>query len=99
MVMANNEGTAPSVPEAPEDKELKEIYQEYLQKCCEVGQITYNLDQLHSQRLELEKTLDVTQRAVKNAAQKHRDLQKSKLAKLKPTTETAKLEMNGEAKH
>lgn len=68
----------------PEDKELQTIYQDYLQKCCEVGQIRYNLDQLHSQQLELEKKLEVTERAVKSAAHKHQELQKAKFQKLKP---------------
>lgn len=71
-------------PLTPEDQELQKIYQEYLQKCCEVGQIMYNLDQLDGQRVELEKKLEVTERAARSAAHKHRDLQSAKFSKLKP---------------
>lgn len=82
----------------PEDKEMEKIYQDYLQKCCEVGQIRYNLEQLHGQQLELEKNLEVTERAVKSAAHKHRELQKQKFSKLKPAEEP-KLELNDKAAH
>lgn len=72
-----------AAPQTPDDIELQKIYQEFLQKCCEVGQIRYNLDQLNSQRLELEKTLELAERAAKSAANKHRELQKVKFSKLK----------------
>lgn len=83
-----------TVPEMPEDAKLKELYQLYLQKCCEVGQLRYNLDQLNSQRLEMEKTLEVTERETRKAAQDHRELQKAKFKKLKPVAapEAPKLE-------
>ncbi len=81
---------------APEDEELTKIYQEYLQKCCEVGQIRFNLDQLDSQKREMEKNLEVTERAVKSAASRHRELQQKKFSKLK-TKEDPKLELNGVA--
>lgn len=82
------------VPVLPEDKELQKLYQDYLQKCCEVGQIEYQLEQLNSQRLEIEKNLDVTQRQRNKAANDHRDLQKVKYSKLKPATPPEpKLEM------
>lgn len=74
-------------PVVPEDKELHSLYQEYLQKCCEVGQLRYNLDQLDSQKREMEKNLEVTERGVRNSAQKHRELQKQHFSKLKPTEE------------
>lgn len=82
-----------TAPEMPEDAKLKELYQLYLQKCCEAGQIRYNLKQLNSQQLEMEKNLEVTERAVSKAAQDHRELQKSKISKLKPVpNEPEKLE-------
>lgn len=71
-------------PLLPEDQELQKIYQEYLQKCCEAGQIRYNLTQLDGQQRELEKNLEVTERAVAGAAHKHRELQKVKFSKIKP---------------
>lgn len=85
-------------PVVPEDKELQSLYQEYLQKCCEVGQLRYNLDQLDSQKREMEKNLEVTERAVKGAAQKHRELQKQHFSKLK-TVEDSKLELKEEKAH
>lgn len=88
-------GTTPNVQTAPEDKELNEMYQTYMQKCCEVGQIEYNLRQLDGQRRDLEKQLEVTQKAVDSASAKHRELQKQKYAKMQPTKVVEpKLEMN-----
>jgi uncharacterized membrane-anchored protein YhcB (DUF1043 family) len=72
--------------------EAQKLWQDYLQKCCEVGQIRHQLDQLDSQRKEIEKNLDVTERKVKSVAQQHRDLQKSLAAKVQmpdAKTETA----------
>lgn len=96
MALATDEGIDP--PKTPtEDADLQKVYQEYLQKCCEVGQITYNLDQLSSQQRELEKNLEITERAVKNSATKHRELQKAKFSKLKPVEEP-KIQLTEEAK-
>lgn len=82
---------------APEDAELQKLYQEYLQKCCEVGQIQYQLDQLDGQKREIEKQLEVTQRARNKAANSHRDLQKAKFSKLKAVpNEEAKLDLKPE---
>lgn len=85
--------TTPTV--LPEDDKLKQLYQDYLQKCCEVGQIEYQLDQLESQRKEIEKNLDITQRQRNKAALDHKELQKKALSKLKPapTPEPFKLEL------
>ena len=60
--------------------EQTRLWQEYLQKCCEVGQILYQLEQLDGQKRALEKTLEVTQRAVTSAASKHREGQAKELA-------------------
>ena len=65
-----------------EDK-MKAAYQDYLQKSCEVGQIDFQLEQLITQKSELEKQLDVTKRKRNKAAQDHRDLQKHNISKLK----------------
>lgn len=51
-----------------------EIWQLYLQKCCEVGQIEHALEQLEAQKRQIEKNLEVTKRAVKSAAHKHNQL-------------------------
>lgn len=82
--------------QTPEDKELQDLYQEYLQKCCEVGQLRYNLDQIEGQKRDMEKNLEVTERAVKGVAHKHRELQKDHFSKLKSVQEPAKLELNKE---
>ncbi len=68
----------------PEDQDLKKLYQEYLQKCCEVGQIQHQLHMLEGQKVEIEKNLEVTERSVRKIAKEHRDLQQAKFSKLKP---------------
>lgn len=60
--------------------EAQKIWQEYLQKCCEVGQLMHSLDQIESQKAQIEKNLEVTQRAVKSLAAKHRENQAQGLA-------------------
>jgi uncharacterized membrane-anchored protein YhcB (DUF1043 family) len=76
---------------ATEVTESQKLWQEYLQKCCEVGQIRHQLDQLDSQKREIEKNLDVTERSVKSVAQKHRDLQKALASKVQmPKAEETK---------
>ena len=37
--------------------EAQKLSQEYFQKCCEVGQLRHQLDQLSSQKFKLKKTL------------------------------------------
>lgn len=74
-----------------DDKELQKQYQDYLQKCCEVGQIEYQLEQLDGQRADIEKQLDVTRRSRNKSANAHRELQKNKLSKIK-TAEAQKQE-------
>lgn len=60
----------------------KVVWQEYLQKCCEYGQIQHALDQLESQRKEMEKKLDMTLSQAKKAAIQHRELQKAMADKI-----------------
>jgi uncharacterized membrane-anchored protein YhcB (DUF1043 family) len=72
----------PITEPATEVTEAQKLYQEYLQKCCEVGQIRHQLDQLDSQKREIEKTLEVTERKVSSVAQQHRDIQKALAAKV-----------------
>lgn len=72
------------VTPAPEKEQLEKLWQEYLQKCCEVGQVRYQLDQLDGQRRSMEKQLEVTEAAVKSAAAKHRELQKTQVQKMAP---------------
>jgi len=62
---------------ATEVNEAQKIWQEYLQKCCEVGQLDHALAQLASQQADIEKNLDVTKRAVKSLAHKHKEHQQS----------------------
>lgn len=74
-----------------EMEEAKKLWQEYLQKCCEDGQLTHQLEQLDSQRKEIEKNQDITRRLARSIAKKHRDLQKVMAAKVqmpKPEVET-----------
>ncbi len=63
------------MPKADEKAaEIEKLRQEYLQKCCEVGQLSHQLDTLHSQKLQLEKSLDVAKQGAKRAALKHDEL-------------------------
>lgn len=71
--------TEQKTPIAPD--ESQKVWGEYLQKCCEVGQLRHALAQLDGQTREIEKNLEVTERAVKSAAAKHRELQQKALAK------------------
>lgn len=74
---------------APEVTEANKIWQEYLQKCCEVGQLFHAVDQLDSQKRQIEKNLEVAQRAVKTLANKHKENQAQGLVpKPVPTPET-----------
>lgn len=52
-----------------EFNESQKLWQEYLQRCCEVGQIRHQLDQLDTQKREIEKNLEITERKVKSTAQ------------------------------
>lgn len=81
-----------AMPITPDDEELKKLYQEYLQKCCEVGQLGYQLEQLDGQKRELEKNMELAQRAAKSAAHKHKELQTKKLTKIK-AVDPIKLDM------
>lgn len=67
---------------APEAQEAQKIWQEYLQKCCEVGQLDHALSQLESQRKDIEKNFEVTQRAVKSLAAKHKEHQQKLASKI-----------------
>lgn len=80
-----------ALPKTPEDVELDKVYQEFLQKCCEAGQLRYQITQIDGQKSDMEKQLEVTERSVKSSASKHRELQKAKFQKLNPPK--AELEM------
>lgn len=75
------ETQAPLHVNPPQDPELLKLWQEYLQKCCEVGQLDHQLDMIESQKSQIEKNLEVTKRAAKSAAAKHRELQVKQLKK------------------
>jgi SMC interacting uncharacterized protein involved in chromosome segregation len=68
--------------------EGQKIWQDYLQKCCEVGQLDHALAQLDSQKRDIEKNLEVTKQKVKGLAYKHKEYQKTLSQKVqmpKPT--------------
>jgi len=79
------EATPAPPPAEQENTELETLWREYLQKCCEVGQIRYQLDQLDGQKRSMEKQLEVTERAVVSVAAKHRDLLAKEKAKAAPS--------------
>lgn len=54
--------------------ELDKLWQEYLQACCEAGQLHFAFEQLDSQKHDLQKKLEATERRIKQISQKHRDL-------------------------
>lgn len=66
-----------------EQDEKAKLWQEYLQKCCEVGQLRYQRTQVEGQQREIDKHIELAERAVKSLAAKHRDIQKSELEKIK----------------
>lgn len=69
------------VTPTPVDK-AQEVWQIYLQKCCEVGQLDHALDSLDSQRAEIEKKIDITKRQAKDAALKHNEIKKELASKV-----------------
>lgn len=81
-----------ATPAVPEDAELTKLYQEYLQKSCEVGQIDGHIDDCSAQLKELEKKLDTTKKQRDKAKRDHQALQQKKFQKLKPVSEP-KLEL------
>jgi uncharacterized membrane-anchored protein YhcB (DUF1043 family) len=81
----------PKTESKTETDQLHTLWQEYLQKCCEDGQLNHQLEQLESQRKEIQKNQEVTRRMVKSLASKHRELKKSLASKVqmpKPEVET-----------
>lgn len=62
-----------------EEQEANKLWQEYLQKCCEVGQILHTIDQIDSQKRQFEKNLEVTQRDIKSLAARHKELKTQQL--------------------
>ena len=70
------------VTSTSEIAEAQNEWQTYLQKCCEVGQLDHALDQLDSQRAEIEKKIDITKRQAKEAARKHSEEQKALASKV-----------------
>ena len=66
------------IPESTSEvTEAQKIWQEYLQKCCEVGQLDHALAQLDGQKRDIEKNLEVTKQKVKGLAHKHKEHQQS----------------------
>lgn len=75
--------------EVVEKTESDKNWQEYLQKCCEVGQLINSLDRLDSQKRQIEKNIEVTQRAVKSLFNKHLQFQgQSPVPTPEPSPET-----------
>jgi hypothetical protein len=78
------------VTPTPMDK-AQETWQTYLQKCCEYGQLQHAIHQLDSQRLEIEKKIDITMRQANDAALKHHQIKKDLADKVQlPKTEETK---------
>lgn len=50
------------------------LWQEYLQKCCEVGQLDHHLHNIESTRLDLEKKREVAQTASRKLARQHDEM-------------------------
>lgn len=63
--------------------EEQKIWQEYLQKCCEVGQLDHAVEQIESQRRQIEKNLETAKASVKSLANKHREEKQKQLDKEK----------------
>lgn len=75
-----------------ETSELNKLWQTYLQKCCEVGQLEHSLEQLEGQKREIEKRLEVTKRQVKSTAHKHKELHQVQLSKTKVPSPTPEIQ-------
>lgn len=75
--------TETQVPaQSTEPNEAQKTWQEFLNLCCQEGQIQDALEQLDSQVKEIEKQLDVTQQARKKARNKHKEMQQAQRAKV-----------------
>ncbi len=76
---------APTPAPSDEQKKRDQLWNEYLIKCCEVGQMLYQLETFDSQRLELEKKLEVTEKARNKAARDHDEYLKKNAPKMNIT--------------
>lgn len=81
-----------TINKTEQSDEINTLWQEYLQKACEVGQLDKHLEDLDSRKKELEKQLEVTKRARNSAAHKHDQLMKSKAIKPLETPAEAKVQ-------
>lgn len=81
-------------PKAPETSDTQKIWMDYLQKCCELGQLIHNLSLLESQQRIIEKNIEVTQREVKSLDSKHKQLKANQTPTLMnpPTTDDTGVE-------
>lgn len=73
-----------TISKEQEVTEATKVWQEYLQKCCEVGQLYHARSALDSQGLEIDKQLDVAQQAVKRLARKHHELKQQAVVPAPP---------------
>lgn len=56
--------------------ESQQLWQSYLQKCCEYGQLTHALEQIDSQKRDIEKKVEITMREVKSFSNKFNESKK-----------------------
>lgn len=69
--------------ETKEVDEATKLWQEFLQKCCEAGQIKFQLSQLEGTKRSMEKQLEVTEEQVRKTAAKHTEVKKQQLQEAK----------------
>lgn len=82
--------SAPAPEPAHASPEAQKTWQEYLQKCCEMGQLQIAIRRLNTQLVQIEKNLEVTETAASKLIVKHIDNQRMGLiATPEPTPETA----------
>lgn len=62
--------TEPTPTNGVEATDSNKTYQDYLQSCCVVGQLFHAIEELDSQKRDLEKKLEVEQRRSKSLAHK-----------------------------
>jgi hypothetical protein len=86
----------PTPPPSPEQQKREDLWNQYLLKCCEVGQMLYQLETFDSQRLDLQKKLEVVEKSRNKAARDHDEYLKQNDPKLNitPKKEEPAIELN-----
>ena len=81
------EAAAPQYVEGPKEDNLKQIWQDFLQKCCEVGQLDKHIHDAENAVTDLQKKLEITKRQRNQLANKYNDVMKANAAKEKVNVE------------